>query len=335
MILFLPTGRVLFLAAAITSLIAPAQAQAQEKPLERQFVTGESASYRIQLKVRIEIEGQQTSTIGAKTYVQPVTRRAEAEISWIATRKILSVDPQGSAEVEEALSDIDRTSLKDSGETGSVALQEALREPMLRWPRSYRGWPSAAPLVLRYHETRFGQLQGLRPEGVPPLDEAPTRLVSLWLLRALRPTCPLPDRPIRLGEPWQEPRAAQLENWDDVRAAESGAWLEMQASAVPALRLHTTQQISGRVTSGSEKPPEGAAQGNFHGESLSTVSLEDGRLLAATRSASRTITWMLEPVEGLPERPQFRGRLSVEVQIQSCDENTCPAADRHTGRGPR
>jgi len=328
MILFLPTGRVLLLAAAITSLIAPAQAPAQEKPLERQFVTGESASYRIQLKVRIAIEGQQTSTIGAKTYVQPDTRRAEAEISWIATRKILSVDPQGGAEVEETLSDVYRTSLNDSGQTGSVALQEALRESMLRWP-------SAAPLVLRYHETRFGQLQGLRSEGVPSLDEAPPRLVSLWLLRALRPTCPLPARPIRLGESWQEPRAAQLENWDDVRAAETGAWLEVSASVVPALRLHTTQQISGRVTSGSEKPPEGAALGNFHGESLSTISLQDGRLLAATRSASREITWMLEPVEGLPERPQFRGRLSVEVQIQSCDENNCPVSVRTPAALPR
>jgi len=327
MIHFLGAAISLFLT-TFASFALPRKSTAQDKPLERRFVVAESASYRIQLKVRIETETQQTTTIGAKTYVQPATHRAEVHIAWVATRRILSIDAEGNAEVEETLSDVERTSPAASDTANSNALQQALRA-------ATQLWPTATPQALRYRETRSGNLQGLTAAGVPQLDEAPPQLVSLWLLRALRPTCPLPAHPVRLGESWNEPRTVQLEHWADVRASETGIWLETPPSAVPALRLHTTQQIAGRVTTGPEMPPEGVARGTFHGESLATLSLEDGRLLSATRSASREITWLLAPVEGLPERPQFRGRLSVEVQIQSCDENTCPLSVRTPAALPR
>ena len=316
------------LLSTLATLALPRSSPAQDKPLERRFVVAETAAYRIQLTVRIETETQQTTTIGAKTYVQPATDRAETRLAWIATRRILSIDAAGNAEVEETLSDVERSSPAVSNSANSSALQQALTA-------ATRLWPASTGQVLSYRESRNGNLQGLTAAGVPQLDEASPRLLSLWLLRALRPTCALPARPVRPGESWNESRAVQLEHWADVRASEAGAWLDAAPSPEPALRLQTTQQISGRVVSGSEMAPEGEAHGSFHGESLATVSLEDGRLLSATRSASREIRWLLAPVEGLPERPQFRSRLSVEVQIQSCDESTCPLAVRTGASQPR
>ena len=156
----------------------------------------------------------------------------------------------------------------------------------------------------------------MNPLGAPLLDEAAPQLLTPWLLRALRPSVALPARPVRFGESWQEPRAVELPNWSEVRGAESGEWLEAAGSEEPAARLHVVQEIFGKIQRGAEMSPEGTAEGRFHGESLATIALSDGRLLAATRSAAREITWLLGPVEGLPERPRFRGRLSVEVRIE-------------------
>jgi hypothetical protein len=81
------------------------------------------------------------------------------------------------------------------------------------------------------------------------------------------------------------------------------------------VRVHIVQQITGRVASGRDMPAEGAAEGRFHAESLATISLVDGHLTAATRSAVREISWTV-PAPGLAEPPRFGGRLSVEIQIE-------------------
>jgi hypothetical protein len=75
--------------------------------------------------------------------------------------------------------------------------------------------------TLNYRETKAGQLLELKPDGAPTLGEAAPPLLTLWLLRALRPTIALPASAVRFGEPWQEPRSAQLPNWDDVRGSEN------------------------------------------------------------------------------------------------------------------
>ncbi len=292
-------------------------ASAQEKPLERAFTPGVMSSYRIQLTVRSEISGQQTEKIGAKTYVRPFSRVAERGLSWTATRRILSVASDGSAEAEETLDDF--AAAGDGGgpaseEEEAGRLSQVLRGTLERWVQKR---------ILRYRETRAGQLLDLKLEGAPALDEAPPPLLMLWLLRALRPTAALPDKPIRFHERWQEPRAAPLRNWTDVRGSETGEWLEALEVFEPAAQLHTVQQIFGTVVAGSEKPPEGAAQARFHGESLNTISLTDGWVLAATRSATREVTWTLAPAEGLQERPEFRAKLSVEVRIEGCHETSC------------
>jgi len=161
-------------------------------------------------------------------------------------------------------------------------------------------------------------LSGLSPDAVPALDEASPPLLALWLLRALRPAAALPARPVQFDVRWREPRSAKLDGWTGVQGYEDGEWLTAPGSPEPAARLLVNQQISGAVTSGPEKPPEGHAEARFLGESLSTLSLNDGSLLAATRSASREITWTLAPVAGLDHPPQFRARLSAQIEIEEC-----------------
>ena len=297
-------------------------ARAQEKPLLREFPVDTLSAYRILLTVRMEVEGQQPVQIGAKTYVKPFSRSAQGQLCWQATRRVVSVAADGSAEIEETLDGFGgaRAGAKAAGGDDEEAerLRRAVSETLGRWGEKR---------TLRYRETPAGQLSGLTPEGVPALDEVPPRLVSAWLLRALRPTIALPKTPLRAGASWQEPRAAQLPNWADALGSEAGEWLPALEASEPAMRLHVVQQLAATVVAGAEKPPEGTAQARFHGESLNTLSLAGGHLLSATRSAAREITWTLAPVEGLPERPQFRGRLSVEVEIEASDEKPCPATD--------
>ncbi len=304
----------------LPGLLAPL-AFAQEKPPERSFSAGDSASYRIKLTVRSELAGQRPESIGAKTYVRPFSRAVENELSWTAARRVLAVNADGTAEIEESLGDfasVADTSASADEETARLA--KVLREALASW---------GAPRALRYRETRSGHLLELKADGAPLLGEASPALLTLWLLRALRPTVALP---VRLGEPWQGPRTAQLPNWAEVRGAENGEWLAAREASEPAVRLHMVQQLSGIVVSGTEKPPEGSAQGRFHGESLNTVSLGNARLLAATRSAMREIIWTLAPIEGLPERPQFSGRLAVQVQIEACNGDPCLSTEPPAGR---
>lgn len=293
------------------ALVAAPSVRAQEKPLQRGFVAGSAHRYRVHLSVRSELEGQHTEKIGAKTYVTPFTRFAEGTISWQAARRVVSVAPE-SAEIEELLEQFSAVEAQ-AGTQEAAEVQRllgALRGTLQKW---------GEPRTLRYRESVTGQVQGVSPLGVPLLDEPAPQLLTPWLLRALRPAAALPAQPVQFGKGWQEPRAVQLPNWSDVQGTESGEWLEVADSAEPATRLHIVQQISGKVISGADHRPEGTAEGRFHAESLAVVSLTDGRLLSATRSAMREITWVLAPVEGLPEPPRFRGRLSVQVRIEEIE----------------
>jgi hypothetical protein len=295
--------------------------------LERTFSAGEMSQFRIQLSVRSEVEGEQPETIGAKTYVHPFARSGEQLVSWRATVHILSVAADGSADVEETLDDFSVATgdASPAGDSEAGKLEKALEEMAAEWVK-----PETR--TLRYRETRAGQLLGLQPAGVPQLAEAAPPLLTLWLLRALRPAAALPERAVAFGERWQEPRSLKLEGWTDVRAFESGEWIEpiragdSPAALEPAARLMVVQQFQAKITAGAEKSPEGAADGRFHAESLSTISLGDGRVLAATRSATRELSWTLAPVAGLDRLPEFRARLSVQVEIEEC-HGSCTSID--------
>lgn len=292
---------------------------AQEKPLERQFAAGATQRYRVELLVRTELAGQRAVRVGVKGYAEPFTRFAEARITWLATERTLSVSADGVAEIEEGLSRF--SAVTSNAATGddpewkklAAALEDALRS-----------WGQGR--AVRYRVSPAGQLRGLPRAAAPPLDESSPLLLTPWLARALRPAVALPAKSIRFGERWQEPRAVELPGWNNVQGAESGEWHPAPESDEPAARLQVVQQITGTVASGSDRlAPDGATPlavtGRFHGESLATVSLMDGRLMRATRSAIREITWTLAPGEGFEQPLRFEGRLSVQVRIEECGEN--------------
>ncbi len=303
------------LAATLACLLFCAALPAQQRQLDRSFSVGAPHRYRVHLTLRSELEGQRPVPIGAQTYVEPFSRSAEVTPSWRATSRVTAVADDGAALVEEVLDEFDAAQFRVQPAAGDAAkISAALADAILPW---------SAPRTLRYRETPAGQLLGLPPDGVPALGENAPPLLTLWLLRALRPAVTLPGKPIVFGERWQEPRAANLDNWSNVRAVESGEWLDASGALEPAVRLHIVQQISAVVAAGADMPEAGAAQARFHAESLTTLALLDARVLSAGRSAVREISRALEAVPGLPGPLRFRARLSVQVQIEECKDNPC------------
>ncbi len=274
--------------------------------------------FQVELRIRSEVEGQKPTTIGAKTYVEPVSQWVEQRLTWMDERRVVSTGADGAAEIEERLANFSDAADSSGSDPDTKKLLDALK-------KAIRPWETAR--TLHYRETRAGQITGLDVGAAPPLEEQAPRVLTAWLLRALRPTAPLPAHPLVYNQSWEEPRAVQFAEWRGTTGSESGEWIGetsgARAQEDPAVQLHTTQEIAGTVAGGNEKPGEGAAQAHFHAESLSTLALEDLRLMSATRSGLREIVWTLAPVEGLASPPKFRGRLLAEVHIKSCDESPC------------
>ncbi|MBZ5702721.1 MAG: hypothetical protein LAN84_12845 [Acidobacteriia bacterium] len=298
----------------VASLCAMAAAlPAQEKPLLRTFAQGAAESYRVEVTVRSELRGVRPETIGAKTYVRPFTQAAEATMTWNAARRIVAVLADGSAEIEETREPVSAAYRCEPEEDPAARkLQEALRVVGAKWEQ---------PLVLRYREARDGHLQGLQAQEAAGFGEEQPRLLTPWLRHALRPSVLLPAAPLRFGERWQRRPQGPVPPWSAVQGAETGEWAAAPGDA-PAATLHVTQELTGEI------PPAGtpgaaavqhepaARRGSFFADALSTVSLLDGSLLSAVRSAARETSWTLAPVEGLPEPPRFAAKLSVSVTIR-------------------
>ena len=318
------------LSIALTTTLSHAQTQSQ--PTLRNFQQNKISSFRTTLRIRTEIEGQNPASIGAKTFLQPISTWLEQNVSWQTTRKIISINPDKSAEIEEQLSNFaSATATSEASEDSETKKLATDAESALnKW---------ATPKTLRFYESTSGQISGLTADSAPPIDESAPRVLTAWLLRALRPTTALPARQLTLGEHWQEPRAVQFAEWTAITASESGEWLApppgIRQRGEPTIKLQTTQEITGTVASGVEKPAEGNAIAHFHAELLSTLALDDLRLMSASRTATRDILWTLAPVEGLEKPPQYRGRLFVEISIQVCDETPCPMASSIPGSGNR
>jgi hypothetical protein len=302
----------------LCALLFAGSASAQQRQLERAFSVGAAHVYRVRLTLRSELDGQRPVSTGAQAYVEPFSRSAEVTLSWRATSRVTAVAEDGSALLEEVLDEFDAPQFRVAPDDDeSRKLSDALGDAVKYW---------SVLRTLRYRETPAGQLIALPPEGVPALGENAPPLLTLWLLRALRPAVTLPGKSIVFGERWQEPRAARLDNWSSVRGIESGEWLETSGSVEPSVRLHIVQQISGSVAAGADMPEAGSAQALFHAESLTTLALLDGRVFSAERSAVREISRTLDAVAGLPDPPRFRARLSVQVQIEHCKDNPCLAS---------
>jgi hypothetical protein len=320
----------LAIATILLIAISTTLVRAQTQPILRTFQQKSISVYRINLRLRTEIEGQKPNPIGTKTFLQPISIWLEQNISWQTTRAITSIDPDGSAEIEEKLSNFASTTSASDESAETKKLQSDLEFALDKW---------TTPKTLQYRETQSGQISKLTSESAPPVDESSPRVLTAWLLRALRPTAALPARPLNLGEHWQEPRVVQFAEWSAITGSEAGEWLAPPAGVrqrgEPTIKLQTTQEITGTVSSGAEKPAEGSAAAHFHAESLSTLALDDLRLMSASRSATRDILWTLAHVEGLEKSPQYRGRLFVEISIQVCDETPCTDSRGNSGSGSR
>jgi hypothetical protein len=307
-----------------------AHAQAQSQPALRTFQQNRISAFRTTLRIRTEIEGQKPAPIGAKTFLQPVSTWIEQNLSWQTIRRIISVNADGTANVEEKLTNFSVSATTSDESTDTKKLLADVETALNKWD---------SERTLQYKETRSGQISGLTTDSVPPVDESSPRVLTAWLLRALRPTTTLPARPLTFGEHWQEPRAVQFAEWSAITASESGEWLAplsgVRPRGEPTIKLQTTQEITGTVTGGAEKPAEGNAAAHFHAESLNTLALDDLRVMSASRSATRDILWTLAPVEGLEKPPQYRGRLFVEISIQVCDETPCTMVGGNSGSGNR
>jgi hypothetical protein len=294
------------------------QSATPDRPLERTFSLNGFQQYRIQLRVRIELRGDHPEKIGAKAYVKSFSSGAEEVLRWRASTRVLRLTADHGAELEEVLDNFDLhegdASAPDSGTDAASALNSALKAGLARWI-------APGKRTLHYRETRTGEVQGVGAEGVPVLGEAPPPVLTLWLLRSLRPVAALPAQPVVFGARWQVPRVVKLQDWSEIHADESGEWMDAPDSAGQfdsAVRLLTVQQMAGVVHAGKELPPEGTADASFHGESLTTIALGDGRVLAAARSAAREIRWRLLPVDGLDHPPEFHSRLLAEIDIKEC-----------------
>jgi hypothetical protein len=315
------TTTVLVVAAFSAALI-----RAQSIPAFHNFRAKAGSSFRVEARMRIESEIQKPSPIGSKMYLQPVNNWLEEDLSWQATRTVMSVSQDGSAEIEEKLSNFSQKVSSSDESEGNQKLLTDLESTLNRW---------STPRILNYRESRSGQISGLTAESAPPIDESAPRVLTAWLIRALRPSAGLPAHALAPGEHWHEPRVVQFAEWTGTSGSESGGWMEIPSGVRPrgdpTIKLQTTQEITGTVASGAEKPAEGSATAHFHAESLSTLALDDLRLMSATRSATRDILWTLAPVEGLEKPPQYRGRLFVEISIQLCDETPCSMASGNSG----
>jgi hypothetical protein len=307
----------------------------QQSPLRRTFTAGEARRYRIRLIVRSELEGPDTVKIGAVTYVKTVLHAAEARLAWTVSESVTRSGENGAAEIreqQEVFEPLEILQEPATDDAQAARLAAALRETLSKW---------ASRRSIDFQVAASGAATGIPADAAPQLDESPPPFLTLWLLHALRPTAALPERPVRAGDVWQDPRTIRVAGWTDVRAGETGEWLE----GIPlpgnraALRLHVTQEISGRIddpaasaasASGAadsrKKPPAPQKTERFFAESLSTIALEDGSVVAASRSARKEIIQMLAPVTGMAEPPRFRATLSVQVEIENCVEARCDAA---------
>jgi len=289
--------------------VSTALAQQAEAPLLRTFQAGDVQRYRVELRIRASADGQRARKVGRQTFAEQFSESSSGSLSWRATRRVLNIQPDGSAEIEETL---DEFAISETDGQLKEDLEAALRE-----------WSQGQKHTVRYREATNGQMFGLAVESGPLLDQDPP-VLTLWLRRALRPTTALPARAPRVGDKWSEGRRVQLPPWNNLIGSEEFAWLEAPdpaASAARLISLHVVQQISSPTPARAMEGPHWL--GRFHGESVSTLVHAGaplyggyGGLYSAARSGTRETTHVGERIPTLADLPVFRARTAAEVRIQ-------------------
>ncbi len=301
----------------ITMFVTASGMFAQPRPLTRHFVASVEERYQVTLVLRAESHSVATETVAAQTYATPVVHAAEVSLHWLADRRILSVQDDGSAAIEETLVPASQQCEEaPPSEKTDAALQLSLKTFCASWLKAE---------IIRYAENNKGALRETTAtaseNALPPLAETAPPLLSLWLKRAVRPNVIFPQLPFEMGATSQhsfQPAGHLLKN---ARGSETTEWLDAQGET-PAATLHVVQQLVWSAT-----PPATAVRieshesqtqkdESFFADSVSTVSLQDGSLLRANRSASRTTSRHVDPVPGFSQPPEFSSKLTVTVTIE-------------------
>jgi hypothetical protein len=293
--------------------VAPS-VRGQHKPLARQFAERAEEHYQLALGIKAESHSVAIETVAAQTYVTPLAHSAEVVLRWRAKRQVLAVQPDGTAEIEEALTPTGPqcVATPQAPEETELALQTSLNEFCNRFMKS---------AALHYFESRRGLLRQETPAAVPPLGESTPPLLALWLLRAVRPSVIFPALTFEVGAKSQrssQPAVAALQN---ARGSETTEWLDAPGE-VPAATLHVVQQLSWNSSPPPQTPPSpiGASSPQpietFFADSLTTLSLLDGSVLHASRTASRTTSLPVNAVPGLPQPPDFSSKVTLSITIE-------------------
>ena len=297
--------------ASLTAAFLPvSMLLAQDKPLTRTFVNGTTESYQVLVSVRAETHGVSTETIGEKTYVKPFAHEAAGRIQWQSTRRIDAVKEDGSAMLEENLNQFQsECGARTDVSATDPQLQKSLQELCDQWGEL---------ATSSYEEGKDGLIRGL-PMDTANMSVRDSSLLSLWLRRAFRPSVIFPLKPIHFGARTEHRVEEKSGSPDGPVGLESTEWVEA-GSESPAATLHVSQYLSwmgpARKSGSSNvngSPPERQL---FYADSLNTVSLLDGSLLNASRSASYETKKVLDPVPGLPDAPEFGSKLTITVTMR-------------------
>jgi len=282
---------------------------AQQKPLARTFTVGTEERYQVAVTIRVETRGMSTEKIGDKTYADTFTHEAKGQVNWRSTRKISAVDRDGTASLVEKL---DRFQLSCDGDPEAKTFDSAL-QPSVQ--RACAAWQNLA--VLNYREETLGLVRGLPESADSPIDSG-SSLLSLWARHAFRPNVVFPKTPLHFGD-----RAAhRIENFSPDRAKpegeESTEWLEASGE-IPTATLHVSQNLTWVDSGGRDLTNNVTTRPDprqlFYADSFNTISLLDGSLLRASRSATHETKATLDPVPGLPDAPIFGSKLTITVTI--------------------
>ncbi len=299
-------ARIFFSAVLVLCALRPTVAQ--QKPLTRTFVAGTQERYQVNVAIRVETHGVSTEKVGDKAYTDFYTHEATGEVSWRSTRKIASVNPDGTAAVEELLDHFVANCDKDpTSKSFNATLQKSVQVTCAGWQMT---------TAINYEEENNGLLRGL-PAPMPAVD-SDSSLLSLWIRRAFRPSVVLSKTPIEFGTRSEHRVGNPSSNENQPKGDESSEWLESQ-SENPSAIWHVSQSLRWIDLPNQKVPnmPGGKPQMRqlFYADSLNTISLLDGSLLKASRSATRETTELLDPVHGLADPPTFGSKLTITVTI--------------------
>lgn len=300
-----PAG--LFFLALVLLPICPALVQ--EKPLTRTFVPGTEERYQVTVTIHVETHGISTEKIGEKTYAAPFMHQADGQLSWRAIRKIAAPKDDGSAAITESLDQF-RVNCDSSPQSpnASLDLRKSVRDTCSNWQSLSQ---------MNYEEDKFGLIRGL-PSVTGDLTGPDSQLLSLWLRHALRPSVILPKGSLHFGY-----RAAhKISNPSGIASNSEGEelveWLEA-SSDIPAATLHVSQNLTWVDAPLKKNASTVTDKSNqrqlFYADSLNTISLLDGSLIKASRSATRETKKHLDPVPGFPDAPEFGSKITITVTL--------------------